>query len=84
MRQVDQAIDMAKDKALECAESAEEVMNSFGKYSESSQTNALQGKINDYIDRMKEAEDWKTATAILEGLKTKLQEDVEVVEEESK
>ena len=82
MRQIDQAIDMAKDKAQECAESADEIMNSFGKYSESSQISALQGRINDYIDKVKEGKDWEETATILEGLTAKLQEDVEVVEDE--
>lgn len=82
MRQVDQAIDMAKDKAQECAESADEIMNSFGKYSDSSQTTVLQGRVNDYIDKVKEASDWEETAKILERLKDKLSEDVEVVLDE--
>lgn len=83
-RQVDQAIDMAKDKAQESEETADEIINSFGKYSDSSQTKELQGKINEYIDKQKEALDWEQAAKILEALKVKLQQDVEVVEEEEK
>ena len=81
MRQIDQAIDSAKDKAQDCADSAEEIMNSFGKYADAEQTNALQGRINMYIDKMKEGKEWEETATFLAAAKVKLQEEVEVEEE---
>lgn len=82
LRQVNQAIDAAKDKAADLEEKAEEVINSLGSVAGSDQTSALQDKLNKYLDVCNEAEQYKKVVARLEGLKEKLNADVEVVEDE--
>lgn len=83
-RQVEQAIDMAKDKSQDALEAADEVMNSFGEAAGSQQTSALSERINKYKDKVAEAREWAEVAAILEELKGRLQEEVEVEEEEEK
>ena len=80
MRQVDQAIDAARDNAQAAREKADEIMDSFGCVAESSQTAQLCGKLNQYKDAIIDAKDWDEVADIFEELKKKLQEDVEVEE----
>lgn len=84
LRQIDQAIDMAKDSAQDEYETADEIMNSFGKYAEASQTDILASKLNNYKDHILEAEEWSRVADIFAALKGKLQEEVEVEEVEDK
>ncbi len=81
MRQLDQAIDAAKDAAQDHRDAADAVMNSLGESAEGSQTDALMRKFNKYIDEMGEVEAAENTAKILTELKKKLQEEVKVENE---
>lgn len=76
VRQVEQAIDSAKDHASDCKERAEEVMNSLGEVAGSDQTAQLQDKLNDYVEAMSDAENATNTAKILGDLLKRLNEDV--------
>lgn len=80
VRQVEQAIDSAKDHASDCRERAEEIMNSLGEVAGSDQTAQLQDRLNGYIEAMDCAENAINTAKILEGLLKKLNEDVKETE----
>lgn len=82
LRQVNQAIDAAKDKAADLEEKAEEIINSLGTVAGADDTFALQAKINKYLDTCSEVEGYQEAVKRLEALKEKLNAEVEVVEDE--
>lgn len=81
-RQVCQAIDAAKDKADELREKAEELINKMGKKTDAEQTHDLQDLLNSYVNTLNEAELYDKAVEHLTELKEKLQEDVEVINED--
>jgi len=81
MRAVQQAIDFAQDKIEELNDKAEELLESFGSYAESSQTTYLQGCINKYTDVIAEVEAWEKQLARLQDLEKKLKEEVKLDEE---
>lgn len=78
LRGVDSAIACAKDNADEAREAAFDLMNSLGEVSSKEDTESLQKRLSNYINKMEEAERWDKAAQHLEELKTKLNEDVEV------
>ena len=81
MRGVEQAIDFAADKIEDCKEAAESVINSLGEVADSGMTATLQSRINDYCNKIAQAEEWEAQLARLKDLKKKLEADVKVEEE---
>lgn len=81
MRQLDQAIDAAKDAAQDHRDAAELIINSFGEAADGSQTDMLCKKFNRYIDEMSDVEVAENTAKILTELKKKLNEDVKVESE---
>lgn len=82
MRNVEQAISCAEDKVDELNDKAQSLIDSLGDVAEADQTGMCQGKLNSYIDTIKEYNEWVDTLKILNELKTSLNEEVEVQEEE--
>ena len=80
LRSVQQAIDFAEDKISETADKAEEILESFGSYAESTQTSCLQSRINAYCDAVAEADEWQKQLVRLQDLEKMLKEEVELDE----
>ena len=80
IRNVDQAIAWAEDQIEVAKEEAEGIIDSFGSVADGTRTAECSGRINDYIEKMKEVMEWEDTLAILNGLKDKLDEEVEVKE----
>lgn len=76
IRQVEQAIDMAKDSAQDAKDHAEEIMSSLGQYGEASQTASLADRLNDYKDSVITAKRWGEVAEVFTDLKSKLLEDI--------
>ena len=81
LRSVDQAIAYAEDKIDECKEAADEIINTFGEVAGGDDTDALQGKFNEYTDKIAESEEWAKQVERLKTLKEKLNSEVELEEE---
>ena len=77
-RQVDQAIDMTKDKAAEADEKADQVIDTLGKTSGIDQTSDLQKTLQSYLQFREEGWQWKRQTEFLEELKVALDKDVDI------
>ena len=82
LRQVNQAIDAAKDKVSDLTEKKEELISSLGSVAGADQTSSLQDKLNKYIDLCSETESYEDAVKYLEELKDKLNEEVVITEQE--
>ncbi len=80
MRNVDQAISYAEDKVCECQETADEILNTFGEVAGGDDTAALNAKMNDYTEKVAEAEEWEKQVVRLKALKAKLDSEVTIEE----
>ena len=79
-RNVDQAIAWAEDQIEIAKEDAESIIDSFGGVADGTHTEECSALINNYIERVKEVKEWEDTLAILNNLKAKLDEEVEVKE----
>ena len=79
-RNVDQAIAWAEDQIEIAKECAEGIIDSFGEVSDGTHTAECSALINDYVDKVKEIQEWEFTLAILNNLKVKFDEEVEVKE----
>ena len=77
-RGVEQAKDCALDNAATCREEAMEIINGLGEVSGAKDTESLKTKLNLYIKKMQEAEDWDAVAKKFDALKGILEEEVEV------
>lgn len=84
IRNVEQGIDWAEDQAEVTKDVADSIMSSLGEVSDGTQTEQCSVRLNQYVEKMKEHKEWLDTIEILKDLKTKLTEEVEVTEEESK
>ena len=57
------------------------LLNSNGEVSDGTHTAECSALINDYVDKVKEIQEWESTLAILNNLKVKFDEEVEVKEE---
>ena len=83
-RNVDQAIAWAEDQIEIAKEDAESIIDSFGGVADGTRTEECSALINDYIERVKEVKEWEDTLIILNDLKAKLEEEVEVKENDDK
>jgi len=83
MRAVEQSIDYAADMAASYREKAEAIIDTFGDYASSTDTNALESRINQYTDAINSAEEWEAQQRRFEELKEKLNADVTVDDEKN-
>ena len=79
-RNVDQAIAWAEDQIEIAKECAESIIDSFGEVADGAHTEECSERINDYIEKVKELQEWEDTLVILKSLKAKLDEEVEVKE----
>ena len=82
IRQVKQAIAMAEDKADLARIQAEQRINDLGSCASYDETSELSDRINAYVATAREANKWDEVAKILKDLEKKLNEEVEVEEEE--
>lgn len=76
MRQVDQAIDMAKDRAESFQEKADELLNQLPECSGADQTEELNKLLNTYKDNIISKRRWEECAEIFIGLKKTLNTEV--------
>lgn len=81
-RGVEQAQADALDNEANCREEALEIVNGLGEVAGAKDTAELQESINNYLQKVQEADDWAAVAKKLEGLKAVLEEEVEVEEKE--
>lgn len=81
MRGVETAIDYAADKVEEYNDLQEKAIDQLGCAAESGMSDALQSRINCYLDMARNKEEWQNQLSRLKDLKAKLEEDVELAEE---
>lgn len=84
MRNVESAIAYAEDKIDEITAKGDDILNSLAEVAECDMTQSCSNVINKYVDTVKYQEEWKRTLDILNNLKEKLNETVEVQEEEEK
>lgn len=77
-RNVDQAIAWAEDQIEIAKECAEGIIDSFGEVADGAHTEECSYRINNYIEKIKEIREWEATLDILNELKVKLDEEVEV------
>ena len=82
-RNVDQAIAWAEDQIEIAKECAESIIDSFGEVADGTHTEECSERIKYYIEKVKEIKEWEDTLAILKGLKVKLDEEVEVKENDN-
>lgn len=80
IRAVEQARDCALDSAESCKEEAEAIIDGLGEVAGQSDTEKLQEKLNEYANKLMEAEDWERMASKFDQLRLKLTEDVKLEE----
>ena len=75
-RAVEAAIDKAEMKALEAEDRAEQVLDALAKVADDDI--AINSKLNDFIEALNEAENWRNTKSKIEVFKQRLNEEVTV------
>ena len=75
-RAVEAAIDKAEMKALESEDRAEQVLDALAEVADDDA--AINSKLNDFIEALNEAENWRNTKSKIEVFKQRLNEEVAV------
>lgn len=75
-RAVEAAIDKAEMKALEAEDRAEQVLDALAEVA--NDDTAINSKLNDFIEALNEAENWRNTKSKIEVFKQRLNEEVTV------
>lgn len=75
-RAVEAAIDKAEMKALEAEDRAEQILDALAEVADDDA--AINSKLNDFIEALNEAENWRNTKSKIEVFKQRLNEEVAV------